>query len=443
MKSRVHPVAFALAVGFAFSAIWVMSCAQSVNNKPKYLLTPRSLVLLSPAQIVAGPIVLDAKWSADGVRVAAVRHTMRSALGSVVPEMRLVVWSAGSPSREIWNRDMNPTTVPRVAWITPDTVTVELKWSDISQATDSAGNVRYTETPHQAILWADTVHNQVKTIEEMPGDRLYVAHNHPFAALVSPAQHQILLMKPDGNVLRRTPLPANVTLQQRDSEDRSWYDDLHLQMDSITPADGGHDATFHTLALDIQTGAFTEDFTPATPARKILPSAFRLVGTEQEVKFGHRTQRLHPLWLESTTGGDRPEVLLAGDGAGGTLSPTGEAVLYLSEQAAWVTALHIGPKEPFVSNIKAALQSNAKQLGLAMRMYAQDYDDALPAPGSGVQSAFEPYHKNNDIYDGFNYTFGGGTIAADKLAQTEIGTVDGPGGRFIIYGDGRVVWKSP
>ncbi|MCW3052598.1 MAG: hypothetical protein JWN14_1768, partial [Chthonomonadales bacterium] len=77
----------------------------------------------------------------------------------------------------------------------------------------------------------------------------------------------------------------------------------------------------------------------------------------------------------------------------------------------------------------------------AMAMYAQDYDDALPLPNMPVQSAFEPYHKSNDLYDGFNYTFPGGELSPKDRASTELGGIDGPGGRWIIYGDGHVVWK--
>jgi len=74
-------------------------------------------------------------------------------------------------------------------------------------------------------------------------------------------------------------------------------------------------------------------------------------------------------------------------------------------------------------------------------MYAADYDDALPLPNMPVQSAFEPYHKSNDLYDGFNYTFPGGELSPKDRAGTELGGIDGPGGRWIIYGDGHVVWK--
>jgi hypothetical protein len=85
--------------------------------------------------------------------------------------------------------------------------------------------------------------------------------------------------------------------------------------------------------------------------------------------------------------------------------------------------------------------SNAKQLGLAALMYAQDYDEVLPT-GDGINGKLAPYLKNESLFDGFTYTFGGGSLSGiDKPAETELGFVTGPGGRAIIFIDGHVKWK--
>jgi hypothetical protein len=258
----------------------------------------------------------------------------------------------------------------------------------------------------------------------------------------------MIVLKPDGTVVKRLPLPEKTTWPRFHEAD-SWSEDgLHVTVEAIEQSGGnganGPVTILKTYALNIQTGELAATPDQPVPAHPSLKATLRLALTDQMVKFGHHIQHIHPLWLQSTMGGERPETLLAADSTGGTLSPTGVAALYLSADAAWVTPLRIGPKEPFVSNLKAALQSNAKQLGLAMVMYAQDYDDALPSPDMAIQSAFEPYHKADYLYDGFDYTFPGGAVpsGADR-ANTEIGTIDGPGGRWIIYGDGHVMWQSP
>jgi hypothetical protein len=438
MKTRMQNAGLALAAGIVLSAGWVFSRAQMLNTPPKYLLTDKSLVMLSAPQVVAGPVVLDAKWSPDGVRVAAVRRTERPVLDSAIQEMHLVLWSAGRQSHEIWHNEITLESLPHVAWLSSEIVTVEMTWSDKVQTTDANGRVALTPVLRQGVLWVDAARDQVRTIAEMPGDHLYVSPSRPFAVLFSPVQHQMTLLKPDGTPLKQLPLPEKMVWPRFHTADNWSEDGLHVWLD----ATNGAQTSLKTYALNVQTGQLETDVDPAAYAHKSHPALLRLTRTEQDVKFGHRTQRLHPLWLQSSTGGEQPEVLLAADSSGGALSPTGQAALYLSEQAAWVTPLRIGPKEPFVSNMKAAMQSNAKQLGLAMAMYAQDYDGALPSPDMAIQSAFEPYHKSNNLYDGFNYTFPGGTLpSGDNLGTTELGGIDGPGGRWIIYGDGHVVWK--
>ncbi len=443
MSKAMRTASFILATGAVLSAAWGWGRAQRVNTPPKYLLTDKSLVLLTAPQLVAGPVVLDAKWSPDGVRVAAIRRTERLVLDRPVNEMRLVLWSKGRQSHEIWQREMDIENQPHVAWISPAFVTVEMQWSDRVQTTDAGGRSALVPTLHQGILWVDVTREEVRTIETRPGDLLYVSPSQPCAVLFSSEQHSLSVMKPDGNVLKKIPLPEKAVWTQYHQAEQWSPDGLHVSLTATEPGLGSPpEQVFKTYRLNVQTGVLDTENQPEAAARKIRPAALRLVQTDQEVKFGRRTQRLHPLWLESATGGEQPAALLAADSTGGTLGATGEAVLYLSEQAAWVTPLHIGPKEPFVTNLKLALQSNAKQLGLAMRMYSQDYDETLPSADIGIQGALRPYHKSDGLYDGFNYTFPGGALpSGDALAGTQFGSIDGPGGQWIIYGDGHVGWK--
>ncbi len=443
MKNGIHAVGLALTIGAFFSAAMVLSRAQTGHVSPKYLLTDKKLVLLSAPQIVAGPVVLDAKWSSDGVHVIAIRKTERTVLDNVLPVAHLVLWSAGRQSHEIWRKEMALASKPHVAWLSNEIATVELEWGEEVQVTDASGRVTSAPVLRQGVLWVDAAHDQVKMIPEIQGDHLYVSPSRAAAILFSPAQHRMTVLKPDGNPLKTLPLPEKTTWPRYHIEDRWAADGLHVWLEATEPLPGKAPAVaFKTYALNVQTGEMTEEIMPDMSPAKPHPVALRLALTDQEVKLGRRTQRVHPLWLESTTGGEQPEVMLAADSTGGTLCPTGESVLYFSEQAAWVTPLRIGPKEPFVSNLKATLASNGKQIALAMMMYAADYDGQLPSPNMGVQSAFEPYHKSNDLYEGFNYTFPGGLVPpGEGQAGAQLGSIDGPGGSWIIFGDGHLKWQ--
>jgi hypothetical protein len=100
---------------------------------------------------------------------------------------------------------------------------------------------------------------------------------------------------------------------------------------------------------------------------------------------------------------------------------------------------------------RTATMSNAKQIGIALMMYAQDYDENLPLPGSGVQDAAGPYLKNPSVFDnpgtganGFEYSYRGPTGVGQigQPATTRLGFVSGPGGRAIIWADGHVTWED-
>lgn len=85
----------------------------------------------------------------------------------------------------------------------------------------------------------------------------------------------------------------------------------------------------------------------------------------------------------------------------------------------------------------------AKQVGLAMLMYAADADDILP-PGANINDVIMPYLKDSGLLAGFNYTYTGDPSLGNMSspADTQLGFVQGRGGRAIIFADGHVKWFS-
>jgi prepilin-type processing-associated H-X9-DG protein len=89
---------------------------------------------------------------------------------------------------------------------------------------------------------------------------------------------------------------------------------------------------------------------------------------------------------------------------------------------------------------KRETMQNAKQMGLAILMYSGDCDDLTP-PKDGLSDIIQPYLRMN--IPGFVYTLEGGKNLGEiaNPAETEMGYINGPGGRAIVYVDGHVSWK--
>ena len=86
--------------------------------------------------------------------------------------------------------------------------------------------------------------------------------------------------------------------------------------------------------------------------------------------------------------------------------------------------------------------SNARQVGLALVLYAQDNHDVLPG-ADDIRSRLTPYLKNGDFLEGFVFTYLGGKLnEVNNPAETELGYIVAPGGRVVLHADGHVVWKK-
>ena len=87
---------------------------------------------------------------------------------------------------------------------------------------------------------------------------------------------------------------------------------------------------------------------------------------------------------------------------------------------------------------QASILSSAKQIGLALSLYAQDHGDAYPNEGE-LEGALAPYLKQIWMLDGFHFSVSGRKEATiGNPAETEAGWIMGPTGRVILYVDGHV-----
>ena len=84
----------------------------------------------------------------------------------------------------------------------------------------------------------------------------------------------------------------------------------------------------------------------------------------------------------------------------------------------------------------------AKQVGIALLMYATDYDDEIRSD-LDLNKDLSPYVVNNKMLEGFVYTFAGGNIyEVESPSTTVLGYIDTKHGRAIVYLDSHAEWVS-
>jgi hypothetical protein len=134
------------------------------------------------------------------------------------------------------------------------------------------------------------------------------------------------------------------------------------------------------------------------------------------------------------------------------LSPTGDAVLYITADGAAMVRSLVPVDIMLVTQareaaFRAALLHQGRQIGMAVRIFAADNDERLPAPnefadsvGKYIKHIFE---ANVPWLDLFQYTYTGGSLSdIANPSVTVLGYLPGPGGFAVLYADGHTKWQS-
>jgi hypothetical protein len=172
----------------------------------------------------------------------------------------------------------------------------------------------------------------------------------------------------------------------------------------------------------------------------------RLRRTIATLTEGPTRTRVNPLWLEAAGESQEPRALLAAHADLGALSPKGDAVLFTDDSGAWVVPLVRVPMEAYQQARAAAARqkviSSGKQIGLALHLYAENNESTLPGADQPVNQLIAPHVGDDEVFAGFVYTHTGGKLSelADA-GKTQLGYIQGEGGRAIIYADGHVTWE--
>jgi hypothetical protein len=187
--------------------------------------------------------------------------------------------------------------------------------------------------------------------------------------------------------------------------------------------------------LKLDPGSFPDEPEPEEQTLKLLP-----------VKSPAANQsEVQSLMLLSKSEEQPNRALVSGSAVDGAFAVGMDAILYREFGVVMVRELARLPKDVMKQAKLAAEKSDAmiraKQVGLSIILYGTDYDDELPTAQDFRNEMVYPYAKNRSLFDGFVYTFRGGSMAdVEDPSKAELGYVEGPGGRAVIRVDGSVIW---
>ncbi len=178
-------------------------------------------------------------------------------------------------------------------------------------------------------------------------------------------------------------------------------------------------------------------------------TAFRLEASVSETKLGDAAQKGTALWAISVSKPEAKPVLLSMDAKSGVALENGSGFLYLSQGLLVYRPVVEMSLDVITSARRAASStvalSNAKQVGIALQLYAADNDDQLPT-AAAFRNSVMPYLKSASLVESFVYTFAGGSLASIRdPSRTEMGYIKTDGARAVVYADGsaRLVRDDP
>lgn len=445
-------------------------------NKDSFLLTDKEAIGVMPPEVAVAGGVDMAMWSSDGKYVLArrtgikmtqevIKGLLARTLQRPPGEVAITVWDAKThESKDVWKAAMGAGSIERVNWLPQSSTALAIISVTMPQKTPQEPIQR-----RRGILRINAETGTSKIVLDQPEDYnwdLNISPIRPVAILkyskpemvptktadgkegmrVSVWNQSVSIVREGGTISQPIPLPENVVVQNV-----AWTATGDPILEGIDwPRPPGTKPTVKYLSLDVRTGTIKPTQTP--PSALVfkpqgMDGPLHLKRGTTVVKEADSSRTLSTLWLETLTESTQPRALVALDATAGVISPAGDAVLYQSSGTAYVAPLIRMSKQDYAQLVDAAQRtvvlSNAKQLGLAALMYAQDYDENLPGAGGDLNGKLTPYLQNSSLFDGFVYTFGGGPLKdIAEPANTELGYVNGPGGKAVIFADGHVKWRG-
>jgi hypothetical protein len=433
----------------------------------RMVLTQTDAFALLPPELVAAPVVTSLWFSGSGRYVMAARTRVKITAAMVreaeagreppVGEFSLVLWdSRERATREVWKAPWAGAFVQQIEW---------LPQSDVALAL--VGGSQGAEK-RQALLRVPPLGGQAQVIPLIDPSNsaifdLYVSPTQPLAILHQTINVSYMGVRPDGTngeveERRETltligpsgPPGRSLALPEDTRTVLMTWDEAGnpiLRLFQVGPE--GSRRVGRWYALDPQTAALRplpkqpppNASNPVAAGDRSPETLLRVRLVPTSAREGEASQNVGLLWLESVAKSEKPRALICGDSTGGQFLPGGAAVVYFSQGAVWAAPLLRLSREEYQVSVVRAQQvetiGRAKQVGLALMMYAQDNDGALPSTEEW-HSQLALYMRDSSFLESFVYTHLGGKLSEIKNpAEAELGYMSAPGGRVVVYADGH------
>ncbi len=434
------------------------------DTRRDFVVSGQTAYLVFPPEFVCGPEVRQTIWSPDGKKLAAIRvepplkptlgldlsdqKALDAELSKADPEQQIVVWSAVTGKSTTWLRvKQSEGRLLQCWWLAGSS-------SVLVQALPSgAGPAVATE----AALYLVTANGQTKQVAVGSLQELDVdpSPSRPIVALIR--RPPMPAAKPG-----ETPAPPTQTLRLFGTDGvlsdpielgsrycmPFWSKDGQLYMETFERQPKPQPVKRIWFVVNLKAGRLDPASPPADrPDLARPPSPAELTIENWTAQISRNKIGVNAPTIVITPPAAKPDEfsILTTDGTEGELSPKNNAVSYRYQGSLVVRAMVKTPLEAFLraklDAQRAVLISNARQVALAMLMYANDNNDNLIGSGSNWRSAISSYLGDASLMSGFQMVYAGGSMdSIESPADTELGYFDGPGGRAVAYSDGHVKW---
>ena len=227
----------------------------------------------------------------------------------------------------------------------------------------------------------------------------------------------------------------------------------------VSPGEDEAGDIVRNLAVDLHQKTITE--IPQFPKRMvdrydtqwrrtILPTEADTLSIVQEpipAKPPEVLRKPRLTWLVSKAGERHYRYLLGENLLHASFTPKKDALFYIRREGAFVVPLVKVSTSIPDEQLREQLMSQAKQIGLALLMYVQDYDEIFPPADQDFASLLTPYTRDASIFQnpetGVSFVYLLDTTPLSQIenpAATLVGYFEAPGGRVVVYADGHVKW---
>jgi len=440
----------------------------TTNLPVAVLIGEQSGYLLTPPEFVAQPFIQRIEWSLDGnyaVLFQTVLRTETPTLEDAVMRHRILLWSRKTRRLSVlWesaqtDREVDPNREFQVAFVGKAPLCLfavrvwdEAKQDDLWQAYAAVIGGRIVPLGAYREVWLLT-----PPAEDIGYMLVAESESLLYKRMYAPVGANGLLgsLQPVPENLDITALYAYAT--RRGNPDL-WYED-GKQM--LLPSTGAPIAVPEAEGIEYRSEPSYFLWNLRTNrAQPIDKARARYYRVSRETLLHARSER-HSLqhagnpaetaatWLRE----DERAVLVASDSALAEVAPQDDAILYVAHGAAFYREIRrtsadaIREMQDQVDRKKYL--SQAQQIGAALLMYAQDYDERFPPNfgDEGVSQVLMPYLKDMGVFEvdgvfAFRYRMDGQSLAnIETPATTEVGYLELPNGRMVIYADGHVKWQ--